>query len=72
MTVNISLPKPLVKRADRLAKMEYGTRSDVVRAAIAQYIDKKEQWADLLAYGKRVGKKMGIKSEEDAFRIADE
>lgn len=71
-TLNIALPKDLVKKVDDLAKKEYRNRSELIREALRVYISDKADWNDLLDYGKKVGKKMGIKSEEDVNKIVYE
>ncbi len=71
-TLNIALPKELVKRVDQRAKKDYKNRSELIREALRVYLTEEAEWDDLLAYGKRVGKKMGIKSEEDVNKIVKE
>lgn len=71
-TLNISLPRDLVKRVDQAAKNEYRNRSELIREALRVYLTDKKDWYDLLDYGKKVGKKMGIKSEEDVNKIVYE
>ncbi len=71
-TLNIALPKELVKKVDQQAKKEYKNRSELIREALRVYLVKKEEWNDLLIYGKEVGRKMGIKSEEDVNKIVYE
>lgn len=71
-TLNISLPKDLVKKVDELAKKEYRNRSELIREALRVYLSDKKEWNDLLDYGKKVGKKMGIKNEEDVNKIVYE
>ncbi|MBI2032188.1 MAG: ribbon-helix-helix protein, CopG family [Candidatus Levybacteria bacterium] len=71
-TFNISLPKELVSKIDRQAKREYKNRSELIRDLLQKYLRDKEEWDDLLNYGKKVGKKMGIKNEEDVDRIVHE
>ncbi len=68
-TLNIALPRELIKEVDKRAKKEYRNRSELIREALRSYLEKKQEWDDLLAYGKTVGKKMGIKSEEDVNKI---
>ena len=68
-TLNISLPKDLVKEVDKQAKKEYRNRSEFIRQALSSYIEKRSRWERILAEGKEYGKKMGIKSEEDVNRI---
>ncbi|MBI2007276.1 MAG: ribbon-helix-helix protein, CopG family [Candidatus Blackburnbacteria bacterium] len=69
---NIVLPKVLVSKIDRAAKNEYKNRSELIREAVRIYLSDRLEWEKLLAYGKKKGKKMGIKSEEDVNRIVRE
>jgi len=68
-TLNIALPKELVKKVDEIAKKEYRNRSELIRQALNSYIEKKSRWDRILAEGKEYGRRMGIKSEEDVNRI---
>ena len=71
-TLNIALPKELVKKVDQAAKKEYKNRSELIREALRIYLKDMEEWADLFEYGREVGKQMGIKSEEDVDKIVYE
>lgn len=71
-TLNIALPKDLVKKVDERAKKEYKNRSELMREALRIYLADRQEWEDLLDYGKKVGKAMGIKSEEDVNKIVYE
>lgn len=71
-TLNIALPVDLVKRVDAQAKKEYRNRSELIREALRAYLTDRQEWNELLDYGKKVGKKMGIKSEEDVNKIVYE
>lgn len=71
-TFNIALPKELVKKVDRVAKKEYRNRSELIREALRVYLADRQEWYDLLDYGKKVGKKMGIKSEKQVNDIVYE
>ncbi|HCR35490.1 MAG: Ribbon-helix-helix protein, CopG family [Candidatus Woesebacteria bacterium GW2011_GWC2_33_12] len=66
-TFNISLPNDLVKKADLVAKKEYRNRSELIKEALRTYLFNKLSWEELFVYGKRMGKKMGISSEQDIF-----
>ena len=68
-TFNIALPKALVKKIDRLAKKEYRNRSELIREAARVYLERRMEWDELFVYGKGVGKKMGITSEDDVNKI---
>lgn len=71
-TFNIALPRELVKAVDRQAKKEYRSRSELIREAIRAYLIEMNEWEDIFSYGRKIGKKMGIKSEEDVNRIVEE
>lgn len=71
-TLNIALPKDLVKKVDEVAKKEYRNRSELIRQALSSYIEKRSRWERILAEGKEYGKRMGIKSEADVNRIVRE
>ncbi len=47
-TVNITLPKELLKRVDALAKSDYTSRSDIIRQALLDKIRKPQldEWGD--------------------------
>lgn len=66
-TFNISLPKDLVVMADNVAKKEYRNRSELIKEALRTYLVSKQNWEELFAYGKQIGSKLNIKSEEELF-----
>lgn len=71
-TLNIALPKELVKKVDQVAKNEYRNRSELIREALRIYLKDLQQWDEIFEYGRKMGKKMGIKSEEDVNKIVYE
>lgn len=71
-TLNIALPKELVKKIDKVANKEYRNRSELIREALRVYLSKIEKWDKILTVGKEYGRKAGIKSEEDVNRIVHE
>lgn len=71
-TLNIALPKELVKKVDEMAKKEYRNRSELIREALRVYLTKIEKWDKILKKGKEYGKRLGIKSEDDVNRIVRE
>lgn len=66
-TFNISLPKDLVAMADSVAKKEYRNRSELIKEALRTYLVSKQNWEELYSYGKQIGSKLNIKSEEELF-----
>ncbi|MBI4677642.1 MAG: ribbon-helix-helix protein, CopG family [Elusimicrobia bacterium] len=69
--VTITVPSQMLAMADRIARKEGRTRSEVFREAIRAYFWKR-RWEAIQAYGARKAKKMGIKTDEDIERIIDE
>lgn len=70
-TVNISLPKQLIKIMDDFAKRQFSTRSDLIKTAVIRYINKDKKLADLFMYFEDKAKKLKIK-EEDVDKIVHE
>ena len=66
-TFNISLPKDLVAMADNVAKKEYRNRSELIKEALRTYLVSKQNLEELYLYGKQIGNKLNIKSEEEVF-----
>lgn len=66
---NIALPKLLVAKIDDVAKREYRNRSEFIREAVRVYLQDRDEWDDLFAFGSRQAKKVGVKSEKDVDRI---
>ncbi|MDI6711383.1 MAG: ribbon-helix-helix protein, CopG family [Thermoanaerobacterales bacterium] len=67
----ISLPPLLAERADRLAREEQRTRSEMVREALRQYIALRE-WDAAQSMAARRAAEMGIADEEAVERLVDE
>jgi metal-responsive CopG/Arc/MetJ family transcriptional regulator len=63
-TVNVSFQKDLLKQIDKVAKNEARTRSELIREAARMYIQRKQKWESIFAYGKNVSAKYKF-TEED-------
>lgn len=70
-TLNISLPKALVKEADRVARRQATSRSELIRQSLRAYIQRVRAWEQAMAYGREKAKELGIKNEEDVYRMLD-
>ncbi len=68
--ISISILPDLLKQADKVAKDEHRTRSELFREALRSYIDSKE-WQRLRQYGNRKAKEQGL-TEEDVDRLVYE
>lgn len=71
-TLNIALPKELVKKMDQRAKKEYRNRSELIREAVRTYLDDQDEWQQIFEAGKKAMNEMGIKDEEEVDRIVYE
>jgi metal-responsive CopG/Arc/MetJ family transcriptional regulator len=71
-TLNIALPKDLVKKADELAKKEYRNRSELIREALRIYIERKSTWEEIFAIGEKAAKKAGIKNEDEINQLVSD
>lgn len=71
-TLNISLPKDLVKRVDEVANKEYRNRSELIREAVRRYLEDQKEWQQIFKAGEKAMQEMGIKSEEEVDRIVYE
>lgn len=71
-TLNIALPKELVKRVDTKAKKEYKNRSELIREALRVYLEDWNEWEGIFRAGEKAMKKMGIKSEKEIDDIVYE
>lgn len=69
--VNVSMPEEFFKQAEKLAKEENRTRSELYREAIRQYIETR-RWQKLQRESAERARKLGITSEEDVERVISE
>jgi metal-responsive CopG/Arc/MetJ family transcriptional regulator len=63
-TVNISFQEDLLKQIDKTAKNEARTRSELIREAARIYIQRKQKWESIFAYGESISSKYKI-TEKD-------
>lgn len=68
-TFNISLPKQLVKKVDKIAKNEYRSRSELIKEALRIYLKEQQEWKELFTYGKKQAQRLKIQSEADVNKI---
>lgn len=70
--LTVSLPQEMFKKAEKIAKNENRTRSELFREALRQYIASRERWQQIRSWGDEIAKEYGVQSEEDVERIIDE
>jgi len=56
-TVNISFQEDLLSRIDQIAQSEARTRSELIREAARIYIERKNKWESIFAYGESLSSK---------------
>jgi len=64
----VSLPPMLIKEAERVAKEEDRTRSELVREALRMYIEER-RWRKLQRQTAIKARALGIRTEEDVDRL---
>jgi CopG family transcriptional regulator / antitoxin EndoAI len=62
-TVNISFKKDLLKMIDKVAVEEARSRSELIREAARMYIERKQRWAQIFAFGDQQKKKIDISQD---------
>jgi Arc/MetJ-type ribon-helix-helix transcriptional regulator len=70
-TVNVSFPNPLLKAMDATAHKESRSRSELLRAAVSLYLERKERWERLLGFWRAEAKRMGLKPEDVNTWVAE-
>jgi len=70
--LSLSLPPDLLRKAERVAKTEGRTKSELFREALRRYIQER-RWAELRRYGAQRVRKLGMRESEvgraiDAYR----
>lgn len=71
-TFTISLPSELAEEVDRVAGAERRTRSELLREAFRQYVQRRRRWEQIFAFSEAKAKEVGIESEADVDRLLEE
>ena len=61
--LSLSLPPDLLREAERVAKKEGRTKSELFREALRRYIQE-QRWTGLRRYGAQRARKLGVKESE--------
>lgn len=69
--MTISVPGPLARAVDRLARKEGRTRSELFREAFRQYAARTERWERVFELGREISRRRGL-SEVDVDRVVKE
>jgi CopG family transcriptional regulator/antitoxin EndoAI len=68
--ITVSLPLDLLEEAQRAARLEARTRTDLIRDALRQYLASR-RWQRLRAWGAEAADRLGLKTEADLQRLLD-
>jgi CopG family transcriptional regulator / antitoxin EndoAI len=66
-TLSITLPPEMLDNAERLAKKEQRTMSELVREALRRY-ERNSIWEEIGPYGQQSAARAGIKTDEDVVK----
>ena len=69
-TINLSLPGELLQDADKVAKQQYRSRSELMREALRRFINI-ARFEELNTYGQHQAKKLDIKPTDINRLIAE-
>ena len=68
--LSLSLPPELLREAERVAKKEGRTKSELFREALRRYVLER-RWTELRQYGAKRARKLGIKGA-DVERVIED
>jgi CopG family transcriptional regulator / antitoxin EndoAI len=68
--ITVSLPLDLLEEAQRAARDEARTRTDLIRDALRQYLASR-RWHRLRTWGAETADRLGLKTEADLQRLLD-
>ena len=71
-TFTISLPPKLARQVDKQAAAEGRTRSELFREAVRQYLDRRQRWEQIFAYGELVAAEQGLTETDVEKTVAEE
>lgn len=68
--VTISLPADLLQAAERAARAEARTRSELIRDALREYLASR-RWQRLRRWGAETAARLGLRNEADLERLLE-
>lgn len=70
-TLNIALDESLLKEIDQTVKKDMGTRSEYFRRLALKDLQRRREWKEVLDTSNAKGRRMGITSEEQVYKILE-
>ncbi|GHT56106.1 hypothetical protein AGMMS49982_22700 [Bacteroidia bacterium] len=65
-TINVSFKEDLLSQIDQMVKIEFRSRSEFIREAARMYLERKQKWQTLFAYGTNKSAEINV-SERDVM-----
>lgn len=69
--ITVSLPTDLLQEAQRAAREDSRSRSELIRDALRQYLASR-RWQRLRRWGAETAERLGLRTEEDLQRLLDQ
>ncbi len=70
-TVNISFNDELLRQIDQVARQESRSRSELIREAARNYLERKQRWNQIFAFSESQVKRKNIKEEDITEEISN-
>ena len=70
-TLSITLPPEMLSRAERIARKEHRTMSELIREALRHY-ERRSWWDEMNAHGRKSAEAAGIATENDVMKAVHE
>lgn len=69
--ITVSLPTDLLQEAQRAAREDSRSRSELIRDALRQYLASR-RWQRLRRWGAETAERLGLRTEDDLQRLLDQ
>jgi predicted transcriptional regulator len=70
-TLSITLPPEMLSRAERIARKEHRTMSELIREAL-RYYERRRWWDEMNAYGRKSAESANVATEDDVVKVVHE
>jgi metal-responsive CopG/Arc/MetJ family transcriptional regulator len=71
-TLNIALDQELIQEIDTAVRKDMGSRSEYFRRLALDDLERRREWNKLFDRGNKIGREMGITSEQQVYDILAE
>jgi len=65
-TISITLPPEMLTRAEKIARKEHRTMSELIREALRQY-ERRNWWEEMNEDGRKTAAKAGARNQDDVI-----